>query len=139
MSYLLDTCVLSELVKKIPNPKVVQWVSEADESRLFIAALTIGEIHKGIERLPKGKKKERLHAWVNGDLQERFRGRIIDFDLQAATVWGTIQARSELQGKPLPSIDGLIAAMALAHGLTVVTRNTADMEASGVALFNPWG
>ncbi len=138
MKYLLDTCVLSELIKKKPSPKVVKWVSKNDESNLFISVLTIGEIHKGIEKLAESKKKEKLHQWVNYDLKERFQGRIIDFDLNTATVWGKIQAHSELSGKGMPAIDGQIVATGISHDLTVVTRNTIDMEISGAALLNPW-
>ncbi|MFO7605133.1 MAG: type II toxin-antitoxin system VapC family toxin [Desulfurivibrionaceae bacterium] len=138
MNYLLDTCVISELIKKSPSPKVVKWFSRIEETSLFISVLTIGEIHKGIEKLPKSKKKEKLHKWVNHDLQERFKNRIIDFDLQTATVWGQIQAHPETSGTPLPAIDGQFAATGIAHNLTVVTRNTKDMEVSGVALLNPW-
>jgi len=138
VKYLLDTCVLSELVKKNPSPKVTTWILTTDESRLFISVLTFGEIHKGIEKLPKSKKKEKLHNWVNFELRERFKNRIISFDLQVATIWGKIQALSESSGKGMPAIDGQIAATGICHNLTVVTRNTADMEISGVTLFNPW-
>lgn len=138
MNYLLDTCVISELVKKNPNSKVVKWVSTADENNLFISVLTIGEIHKGIEKLPASKKKESLQNWVNYDLKERFKNRIVDLDLHAATTWGKAQASSELLGKAMPAIDGLIAATGIAYDLTVVTRNTKDMEESKVNLLNPW-
>ncbi len=139
MNYLLDTCVLSELIKKNPSPKVVKWVSKTEETHLFISVLTIGEIHKGIEKLPESKKKEKLHKWVNYDLKERFKNRIIDFDLQTATVWGKIQAQSELSGKGMPAIDGQIIATGISYDLTVVTRNITDMEISGASLLNPWG
>ena len=138
MKYLFDTCVLSELIKKHPNSKVVKWVSKTDESDLFISVLTIGEIHKGIEKLPESNKKSKLHQWVNYDLKERFRNRIIDFDLKTATVWGKIQAHSELSGQAMPAIDGQIVATGISYDLTVVTRNTKDMEISGANLFNPW-
>lgn len=138
MNYLLDTCVISELIKKDPSSKVVKWISKTEENNLFISVLTIGEIHKGIEKLPESKKKEKLHKWVNNDLQERFKERIINFDLQTATVWGKIQAHSETLGKALPAIDGQIAATGISYDLIVVTRNTTDMEISGVSLLNPW-
>jgi toxin FitB len=138
MKYLLDTCVLSELIKKHPNPKVIKWVSKTDENNLFISVLTIGEIHKGIEKLPNSKKKDELHLWVNYDLKERFRNRIINFDLQSATVWGQIQAHSELSGKAIPAIDGQIVATGISYDLTIITRNTKDMEISGAILQNPW-
>lgn len=138
MKYLLDTCVISELIKKKPNPNLVQWTSNIEESKLFISVLTIGELHKGIEKLPLGNKKTTLHKWVTYDLKKRFENRIIDFDIQIAATWGKIQAQSELLGRTLPLIDGLIAATGLCYDLVVVTRNTKDMEVSGAALFNPW-
>lgn len=138
MKYLLDTCVVSELIKKAPSKKVTTWVSSIEENNLFISVLTIGELHKGIEKLPESKKKNKLHNWVNFDLKERFENRIINFDLQAVIVWGKIQAKSELQGKGMPAIDGQIAATGLCYDLIIVTRNTSDMEISGVGLLNPW-
>jgi toxin FitB len=138
MNYLLDTCVISELIKKKPNPKIVQWIAKEEESSLFMSVLTIGEIHKGIEKLPESRKKEKLHDWVSYDLKERFHNRILNFDLQTAIIWGRIQAHSEPSGKALPAIDGLIAATGLSYDLAVVTRNTIDMEMSGVTLINPW-
>ncbi|MCF6290631.1 MAG: type II toxin-antitoxin system VapC family toxin [Desulfobacterales bacterium] len=138
MKYLIDTCVVSELIKKNPNPKVTAWITSTEESKLFLSVLTFGEIHKGIEKLPESKKKEKLHNWVNFELRERFENRIINFDLQAATAWGKAQALSESAGKGMPTLDGQIAATGIAHSLTVVTRNTPDMVISGVSLFNPW-
>lgn len=138
MKYLLDTCVISELIKKNPNHKVSTWVSKTAENTLFISLLTIGEIHKGIEKLPQSKKKEYLHNWVNFDLKERFKNRIINFDIETATTWGKIQAQSEIMGKAMPAIDGQIAATGICYNLIVVTRNTSDMEISGVSLHNPW-
>lgn len=138
MKYLLDTCVLSELVKKTPDSKVVKWISGIDENNLFISVLTIGEIHQGVEKIPLGKKKAKLHKWVTHDLQDRFQNRILDFDLATASFWGQLQAQSELQGTPMPAIDGQIAATGIFNNLTVVTRNTSDMKVSGISLHNPW-
>jgi len=138
MRYLLDTCVISELIKKKPNPKIVQWIAKEEENNLFMSVLTIGEIHKGIEKLPESRKKEKLHDWVRYDLEERFQDRILNFDLQTAVIWGRIQAHSELTGRAMPAIDGLIAATGLSYDLAVVTRNTTEMEISGVTLINPW-
>jgi toxin FitB len=138
MRYLLDTCVISELIKMKPKPKIVQWIEKEEENNLFMSVLTIGEIHKGIEKLPESRKKEKLHDWVRYDLEERFQDRILNFDLQTAVIWGRIQAHSELTGRAMPAIDGLIAATGLSYDLAVVTRNTTDMEISGVTLINPW-
>lgn len=138
MNYLLDTCVISELIKKNPDANVIQWISEVEETSLFLSVLTLGEIHKGIEKLPQGTKKDKLHKWVNSDLRERFKNRIIDFDLISATKWGEVQGRAELAGKPMSLIDGLISATGIAKDLIVVTRNIKDMEQSGASLLNPW-
>ncbi len=138
MKYLLDTCVVSELIKNNPDQRVVAWITCKEESSLFLSVLTFGEIHKGIEKMPISKKKKLLHNWVKVELRERFENRIIDFNLEVATTWGKIQAFSESQGKAMPTIDGQIAATGLTHHLTVVTRNISDMEISGVELYNPW-
>ena len=138
MNYLLDTCVLSELIRENPEANVASWISGIPETSMYLSVLTIGEIHKGIEKLPESKKKDRLHKWVNSDLCIRFKNRILDLDLEVSTKWGQIQGKAEQVGKPMPLIDGLIAATALSHDLIVVTRNTKDMEQSGVTLINPW-
>ncbi len=138
MNYLLDTCVLSELIRENPEANVASWISGIPETSMYLSVLTIGEIHKGIEKLPESKKKDRLHKWVNSDLCIRFKNRILDLDLEVSTKWGQIQGKAEQVGKPMPIIDGLIAATALSHDLIVVTRNTEDMEQSGVTLINPW-
>ena len=138
MKYLLDTCVLSELVKKNPDANVLQWISGIDENNLFLSVLTIGEIRKGIEKIPSGSRKTQLLTWLNHDLLERFQNRILDLDLATASTWGRLQAKSELAGRPMPAIDGQIAATGVFHNLTIATRNISDMEISGVLLHNPW-
>lgn len=139
MKYLLDTCVISEIMKQKPSGKVTKWIKNEDETNFFISVLTIGELHKGIEKLSESKRKEKLHNWVENDLKERFWNKIIDIDMQVAMIWGKIQGMTERVGKPMPAIDSLIAATGITHHLTVVTRNTSDMKESGVALLNPWG
>lgn len=138
MNYLLDTCVISELIKKNPDTNVLRWISETEETSLYLSVLTLGEIHKGIEKLPPSKKKDELHKWVNSDLRERFKNRIIDLDLVTATKWGEVQGKAERAGKGMSLIYGLISATGIAKDLIVVTRNTRDMEQSGVTLLNPW-
>lgn len=138
MKYLLDTCVISEMIRQKPSNKVVDWITGENETNLFISVLTFGELHKGIEKLDQSKRKEELHSWVENDLKERFLSRTLSIDLLVAQVWGKIQGLAEKSGRSLPAIDSLIAATGIAHHLTVVTRNTADMEASGVSLLNPW-
>lgn len=138
MNYLIDTCVISELAKKKPEQRIAAWISEIEESRLFLSVLTIGELLKGIEKLPDGSRQDTLRQWVNEDLQERFNGRIAVFDLKAAAIWAKIQAKAEAAGKVMPVMDSMIAATAIANGLAVATRNISDMEASGAVLINPW-
>ncbi|MHB1016254.1 MAG: PIN domain-containing protein [Desulfurivibrionaceae bacterium] len=138
MRYLLDTCVISELAKPEPNKKVVAWTTQNDEENFYLSSLTFGDLHKGMAKLPPSKRKENLLQWVEHDLKERFKTRIIDITLKVAKQWGETQGISESQGRPMPTMDGLIAATGLAHDLTVVTRNIADMQQSGVSLLNPW-
>ncbi len=138
MKYLLDTCVVSELIKKSPNKNVLRWLENQDEEDLYLSVLTFGEIQKGIEKAPDKIRKKKLQAWLEKDLRERFEGKIIPVDLNVAIKWGEIQGITEKEGKTMPSIDGLIAISALAYGCTVVTRNTSDMENSTVDLLNPW-
>ena len=139
MNYLLDTCVISELVKKRPNRRVAKWVRDQDEENLFLSVITIGEIQKGIFKLPDAeKRKEQLQKWLHSELRERFVGRILDITLETAFVWGQVLGEGEKRGIILPAIDSLIAAQGISRQMTVVTRNTADMEPSGALLFNPW-
>ena len=138
MKYLLDTCVISELIKPVKNNKVVKWIKSRKEDSLFISVLTIGEIHKGILKLPDSTKKESLRAWVDNDLKKRFAGRMLEITEKIAIFWGEIQATSESEGKKMPVIDSLIAATAIKNNLTVVTRNTKDIENSGCKSINPW-
>ncbi|MEI6206787.1 MAG: type II toxin-antitoxin system VapC family toxin [Desulfuromonadales bacterium] len=139
MKYLLDTCLISELVKKAPNSAVVSWLNEQDEQSLFLSVLTIGELQKGISKLPDGARKDELQAWVEHDLALRFTGRIIDIEMETMLIWGRLQGESERKGESLPVMDSLIAATAKAHGLVVVTRNVKDIEKCQVRVCNPWG
>ncbi|NBC27691.1 MAG: PIN domain-containing protein [Bacteroidetes bacterium] len=138
MSYLIDTCCISELVKKKPNPNVVKWFTDQDELSMYLSVITFGELRKGIEKLPDSKKKKELNRWLKEDLNQRFKNRILDITIEEVNKWGEILAATEKDGRPLPAIDSLIAATALVHDLSVVTRNTQDMEGSGVEVINPW-
>ena len=138
MKYLLDPCVISELIKKSPNENVLSWLKNQDEANLYLSVLTFGEIQKGIEKAPDERRKNKLIIWLEEDLKQRFAGKIIPIDQNVAIKWSEIQGIAEKSGKTMPSIDGLIAVSALVHHCTVVTRNTSDMENSTVALFNPW-
>ena len=139
MKYLLDTCVISELVKAKPNKKVVSWITNDDETNFYLCSLTFGELYNSVSKLPDSKRKKKLFLWIEQDLKERFAGKILDIDLMVSRTWGEIQGASESVGTPMPAIDSLIAATGLTHDLTVVTRNITDMQQSGVNLLNPWG
>lgn len=139
MNYLLDTCVISELVKTKPDPRVVQWVRSQDEENLFLSVITFGEIQKGISKLPDSrKKKQQLQDWLSKELQVRFKDRILEISVGTARVWGEVLGACEKKGVTLPAIDSLIASQGITHKMTIVTRNISDMEPSGVSLFNPW-
>ena len=137
MNYLLDTCIVSELVKPDPNQKVIDWLSGTLNERLFLSVVTIGEIRKGLTKLPASKKKNQLTNWLN-TLLENYQDRIYSINLTVAENWGVIQGRAENKGTPLASVDSLIAAVAYTYNLIIVTRNENDFVASHVPIFNPW-
>ena len=136
--FLLDTNVISELVRPRPDPRVVRWMDTTDEELFFLSVLTLGEIRKGITVLTDPARKVRLEAWLSGNLLPRFEGRILPIDQAIAERWGQITGSLAAQGSPLPVIDGLLAATALDHNLTLVTRNTRDVALTRVAVFDPW-
>ena len=138
MRYLLDTCVISELVAKQPDPGVVQWVDAVDEERLYLSVISIGEISKGIYKLPDSRRKDVLTRWLEDDLLIRFRVRLLLIDTQTMLHWGELTANLEKQGKRMPAMDSLVAAIALQAALILVTRNVDDFAHSGVDLINPW-
>lgn len=138
MKYLLDTCVISEIIRPKPNENVIAWMQSQSEDNLYLSVLTFAEIEKGIKKAPDLTRKRKLKLWLEEDLKKRFKGRIIPINLDISTKWGEIQAISELSGKPMPVIDGLIAVSGLVYNCIVVTRNTSDMEQSSVELLNPW-
>jgi tRNA(fMet)-specific endonuclease VapC len=138
MKYLLDTCVISELIAKQPNPKVIEFVDSLDTDDVCLSVITIGEIAKGIEKLPRSKRKQELHTWLKEDLLVRFDGKIIPLDTDVLLEWGLLTARLESTGKTLPAMDSLIAATVLAHKFALVTRNMNDFDGSGAEIFNPW-
>ena len=138
MSWLLDTCVVSELVRPRPKASVVSWVLERDEDELFLSVITIGELEKGIARLPDSPKRVALAQWVRRELADRFRDRLLAVDAGVVARWGALVGASEARGQPLPVIDSLIAATSLQHDFIVVTRHTDDLERCGARCFNPW-
>jgi len=138
MNYLLDTCVISELVAKRPNQRVVQWIDSIEERCLYLSVITVGEIQKGITKLPDSQGKTDLQAWLNDQLLVRFRERIVPIDIPVMLMWGELVGALESAGKMMPAIDSLIAAIALHGDFGLVTRNEDDFENSGVSIVNPW-
>jgi predicted nucleic acid-binding protein len=134
MNWLVDTNVISELSRKAPDAKVSQWLLDHQE-RLYLSVLTVGELEKGLAKIADPARRTRLQRWIREEVAEWFEGRLLPVDQTVAIRWG--QLAGSLRD-PLPAIDTLIAATALAHGLTVATRNTNDLVRTGVALFNPW-
>ena len=137
-AFLLDTNVISEVVRPRPKPKVISWIDSVDRDVLYVSVLSLGEIRKGIALLPDAPRRAKLEAWLTSDLEVWFAGRILIVDAVIADRWGRISARCAAAGFVLPVVDGILAATALHHNLTLVTRNTRDISGTGVALFNPW-
>ncbi len=136
MKFLVDTNVISETMKVEPNAKVLQWMKE-NESKVYLSAVTIGEIRFGIERLPQGRRRDGFESWL-GTLGDLMRGRILSYNRATAHVWGQLQAKLEASGQVMPTIDGLIAATAKRNQMVVATRNTKDFEVSGIECVNPF-
>lgn len=136
MGYLVDTNVFSELARAQPNEDVVSWL-RAHEHELYVSSITIGELRHGVERLSNGKRKMKLQEWLTG-ICKRMDGRVLSFNSTTAHVWGQYLARWEKKGITIPSLDGQLAATALRHSLTVVTRNVADFRHTGVKIVNPF-
>lgn len=138
MKYLLDTNVISELVKPQPNPKVVDWVDSLDPKTTYISIITLGEIRKGIEKTASPERKMLLTTWLNTDLLLRFDGKIAAVTPKVALRWGELVGQLERIGHPLAALDSLIAAIALEDAYTIVTRNDANFVDTGAPVINPW-
>lgn len=138
MSFLLDTNVISEWVKPQPNPRVVAWLEQIDEDRVFLSVASLAEIRRGIDLMPSGKRRDRLASWLTGDLLARFDGRILGVDNRIAQTWGIVMARVQKAGMNVGALDALFAATAEIYGLTLVTRNVSDFLRLGIPLLNPW-
>ena len=137
MRYLLDTCILSEPFKRQPNPHVLAWLRSVDQATLYTPAPVLGEMSKGVAKMPAGGRREMLEKWL-GDYRRFYSDNIVDFDADVAMTWGGLVGRLQLAGISLPVIDSQIAATAICHGMTLVTRNVRDMQATGVQVFNPF-
>ena len=138
MNFLLDTNVLSEPMKARPNAGVLSWLAQVDEDSVFLSVVTITELRYGIERLATGKRRDRLEGWLRKDLTSRFGERILPVDLEIADACGRLVARSETVGRPIEARDAFIAATAEVRGLTLVTRNVSDFEATVKDIVTPW-
>ena len=136
--FLLDTNCVSELIRPKPEPRVMEWMEAADEAMLYLSVLTMGEIRKGAAGLAQSKRRTHVETWLQVELQARFAGRILPIDAAIADRWGFVAAEAKRKGKPLSVIDGLLAATALQHNLTVVSRNARDFTSTQVPVLNPW-
>ncbi|MEU2251990.1 type II toxin-antitoxin system VapC family toxin [Nocardia xishanensis] len=136
--FLLDTCAVSEWVKPRPNPGLVRWLDEADEDRLHLSVITLGEIRKGVELLADAGRKQRLVEWLTISLVGRFERRLLPVDEGVAHAWGRILAGAESEGRPVDATDALLAATAESHGLDLVTRNVRHFSSTGVRVVCPW-
>ena len=136
---LLDTSVLSEFNRRgDPNPLVKQWLETADTGSLYASVLTFAEIRLGVELLPPGKRRTQLEEWLDRELPAWFAGRVLTVDTAIADRWGVLRAQAQMKGRPLSVVDGLLAATALQHGLTIVSRNVSDFAIVGLSVINPW-
>ena len=138
MNYILDTNVISELVAAQPDENVARWIESIDPQTVYLSVITVGELKKGIEKLPDSRRKPVLEDWLVNDLLVRFQDQLLPIDSSTMLAWGALVARMEAIGKPMPAIDSLIAATALHRGYTLCTRNVGDFEHAGISLLNPW-
>lgn len=138
MNFILDTNVVSELVAREVHRKVLNWIESTDSESIFLSVITIGELKKGIEKLQESKRRNMLKSWLEEDLLVRFRDRILSLDIPILLTWGSLVAKMEKEGHPLPAIDSLLAATAAQTGFTLVTRNAAHFKAAGISVFDPW-
>jgi len=136
--FLLDTNCISELVRVRPEPRVVEWLEAADEGLLYLSVLTLGEIRKGLAALPQCRRRTRLETWLEVELRGRFAGRILPIDAAIADRWGVLAAQAKRKARSLAVIDGLLAATAVHHNLTVVSRNASDFGSVEVPVLDPW-
>jgi predicted nucleic acid-binding protein len=137
--FLIDTNVLSEYNRPGgPNPGVKRWLETTDRQYQYASIITLAEIQKGIELLAQGRRRAQLELWLAQDLELWFAGRILPVDREVAMRWASLVAQGTRTGRTLPTVDSLIGATAIAHDLTMVTRNTKDFDGIGVRTINPW-
>jgi len=136
--FLLDTNCISEVVRSKPEPRVLEWMQAADEGLLYLSVLTLGAIRKGLAWLPQSKRRTHLESWLEVELQARFSGRILPIDAAVADRWGVLAGAAKRRGRSLSAIDGFLAATALQHNLTIVSRNVSDFANTEALTLNPW-
>ena len=133
--FLLDTNIVSELRRKRPDPQVMAWFKGVRDENLYLSVLSVGEIRRGVERLKIESQRSELTEWLEGILLPWFGPRLLTVNLPVAECWGRLSAAA---GRPLPAIDSLLAATAMSHDLTMVTRNVVDFKLSSLRVINPW-
>lgn len=135
---MLDTCVISEIRKPQPNTGVLAWMAQTDLASVYLSAITVAELQRGICLLTTGRRRARIERWFVSQFLADFRERVLPFDIDVARRYGDLQAAMEMAGSRLPILDATIAATALEHNLAVVTRNTRDFERTGAQVIDPW-
>jgi predicted nucleic acid-binding protein len=138
VGFLLDTNVPSELTRLSPDARVSAWVGAQDTASLYLSVVSVGEFRKGFCLLPQGRRRMQLEQWLEEFLLPFFATRILPVTQAIANRWGVLSAECQARGTPLNTADGMIAATALSHNLTLVTRNTRDFAQLGVDLLDPW-
>lgn len=138
MSTLLDTNVLSELLRSAPEPAVLTWIAEQPSETLFVSAVTHAEMMLGARLLPRGKRRASLEIAVRAMFDEDFAGRTLPFDSAAVPAYVDIVSIRRAAGRPIAQFDAQIAAIARHHGARLATRNVGDFEGCGVVVVNPW-
>ena len=136
--FLLDTNIPSEMTRPLPQSSVSRWLDDSDDDQLYFSVVSLGEILKGVTVLPESKRRSQLQQWLDEMLRPWFQGRILPVNDPIAERWGVLAGQCQLKGRPLKVVDGYIAATALEHDLTIVTRNVKDFVGLGVTVFNPW-
>ena len=138
MNWLLDTCVLSEGLRPIPSPKVAQWLDMLPNANIFISVLTLGELHKGAQKIADVHRARKIEFWIETEIVARLGNRILPVNNDIAVTWGALCAETEKRGVKRPATDSLLAATAQVHHLTLVTRNVSDFLYTGISVVNPW-
>ena len=135
---ILDTNIVSELMREQPSPSVTEWIQSFDPNQFTITAITVAEIMRGLAHIPEGKRRRKLEQSFYGFIHDAFSSKILAFDEQAALLYGDISAAREKKGLSVDPVDLMITAIAKYHNATIATRNVKDFEACGVKLINPW-